>query len=57
MTNIVKEELGLARRLYEIARQDSRVGYEATNHYWYVPLDVAEKVINCRYVMDWLKGS
>jgi hypothetical protein len=55
LTSIVREEMGLARRLYSLCRQDSRIGYEATNHYWYTPLDLVEKVINCRYLLDeWL---
>jgi len=51
MAQIARDELDLARRLYTIARHDSRIGYEATNHYYYRPLDVAEKVLNCEDVI------
>ena len=51
MAQIARDELELARRLYKIARHDSRIGYEATNHYYYRPLDVAEKVLNCEDVI------
>lgn len=52
---VVREELDLAKRHYALTRRDSRLGYEASNHYWYVPLDLVEKVINCRYILDdWL---
>ena len=55
LADLARKELELAKRHYQLTRRDSRIGYEATNHYWYVPLDVAEKVINCRYVLDdWL---
>ncbi|MBN1346852.1 MAG: hypothetical protein JXQ73_29440 [Phycisphaerae bacterium] len=55
IAKIIQEEIGLAKRHYHLCRQDSRIGYEATNHYWYVPLDLAEKVVNCRYLLDeWL---
>ena len=47
MAEIARDEIELARRLYRIARHDSTIGYEATNHYYYRPLDVAEKVLNC----------
>ncbi len=41
------EEIALARRLYPLARADSRLGFEAANHYFYRPLDLAEKVFSC----------
>lgn len=49
---IVYDEIEAARRLFALARLDSRIGYEASNHYYYVPIDLVEKVINCRYVLD-----
>ncbi len=36
--------------LYPLARRDSRLGFEASNQYFYRPLDLAEKVIACEYV-------
>jgi hypothetical protein len=51
----VTDEIDAAGRLFVLARQDPRIGYEASNHYYYLPLDLVEKVVNCRYVMDvWL---
>jgi len=26
---------------------DSRIGFEASNQYYYIPLDLAEKIVNC----------
>lgn len=52
MTALCRDEIDLARRLYPIARRDSRLGYEASNHYYYRPLDLAEKILNCRRVID-----
>jgi len=58
LRQIVNEEMELAKRLYRLVRLDSRIGYEATNHYWYTPLDLVEKVVNCRYLLDeWLSKS
>ena len=48
----LKGEIELARRLYAIQTRDSRIGYEATNHYFYVPVDLAEKVLNCRDLLE-----
>lgn len=51
----LRDELMLAKRLFAIQSRDSRIGFEASNHYFYIPLDLAEKVINCRDLLDrWL---
>ncbi len=51
----LRSELALAKRLYALQTADSRIGYEASNHYFYVPVDLAAKVINVRYLLDtWL---
>ena len=47
---ILNREIELARRLFELASADSRIGYEASNHYFYVPLDLVEKVVSCDYL-------
>jgi len=38
-----KEELGLVRA-------DSRIGYESSNHYFFIPQDLREKILSCRIV-------
>ena len=43
-------EIDLAVKLYSIVKADSRIGFEASNHYFYVPLDLVEKVINCEHL-------
>lgn len=45
---LLADEEALARRLFDLADADSRLGFEATNHYFYRPLDLVEKVLNCR---------
>jgi len=47
---ILNREFELARRMFELASADSRLGYEASNQYFYVPLDLVEKVVNCDYL-------
>jgi hypothetical protein len=56
MIQLAEQEIELAKRLYTIARRDSTIGYEATNHYYYRPLDLAEKVLNCRQIVRELKA-
>jgi len=44
---ILEEEIELAVTLHDIARRDSRIGFEATRHYAYTLQDLREKVLNC----------
>ena len=52
MRTIAQDEIEIARRLFVLTREDSRIGYEASNHYFYLPLDLVEKVLNCRQILD-----
>jgi hypothetical protein len=52
MIEIAEDEIRLARRQYAISRQDSAIGFEASNQYYYRPLDLVEKVINCNKVIE-----
>jgi len=48
-------ELQCAKELYKLAARDSRLGFEAANQYFYLPQDLLEKIVNCRYILDnWL---
>ena len=48
-------ELDVAKRMLPLVRGDSRIGYESSNHYFYIPQDLLEKIINCRYILSQLK--
>ena len=47
-------EAELTADLLPIVRNDPTIGYESSNHYFYVPQDLLEKQLNIRYVLDWL---
>jgi len=54
---ILLDEINLAKRMHELQCRDSRLGFEASNHYFYTPADLIEKVLNCRDLLDrWLPG-
>lgn len=58
MRELVRAEMDLARRLYPLAQQHSVIAFEASNHYYYRPADLAEKILNCQYILDYeLKES
>ena len=50
-----ESEIALAHQLFTLTREDSRIGYEAANQYFYVPLDLVEKVVNCCWLLDHLE--
>ena len=49
---ILQDEVALAKRAMTLTREDSRIGYEASNHYYYLPMDLVEKVIDCEYLLE-----
>lgn len=55
---LIRQQRDLAMALYGIQSRDSRIGFEATNHYFYIPQDLAESVINCDYLLHtWLPAQ
>jgi hypothetical protein len=55
---LLQAEIDRARRMYELQGRDSRLGFEASNQYFYVPGDLAEKVVNCVDLRDrWLPAQ
>ncbi|MCJ7560256.1 hypothetical protein MUO79_06515 [Candidatus Bathyarchaeota archaeon] len=52
---VVADEIQNAKRLFVLTREDPRIGFEASNHYYYLLLDLVEKAINCEYILNtWL---
>lgn len=54
MRRCVESEITLARALFALAQEDSRIGFEPSCHYFYLPLDLVEKVINCHWLLEHL---
>jgi len=53
----VKAELAAAKELLPLARADARIGYESSNHYFYIPQDLLEKVLCCRSILAELERT
>ena len=47
MRRFAKAELERAKAYWPIVRADSRIGYESSNHYFFIPRDVLEKILSC----------
>ena len=52
MRRYAQAELERAKAYWPIIRADSRIGFESSNQYYYVPRDLLEKVLSCRMVLD-----
>lgn len=52
LKKILTSEIDLALRLAAIQGSDSRIGFEASNHYFYVPQDLFEKALNCSKLIE-----
>ncbi len=56
--DLLRRETGLARQLLELQASDSRLGFEASNQYYYVSVDLAEKIVNCRHLLEhWIPAQ
>lgn len=52
LADVIDEEIHIAKSLHDIVLRDSRIGFEASNHYFYTLQDLREKVVNCEYVRN-----
>lgn len=52
---LLESEIDSARQLYSLVQQDSRIGFEPSCQYFYLPLDLVEKVVNCRWLLDYFE--
>lgn len=47
-----KNELEMAEQMLALMNENAAIGYEAANHYYFSKGQLAEKIINCRYIID-----
>ena len=58
LSEILRGEIELAKALHRIQSADARIGFEASNQYYYVPEDLMEKVLNCRDLLErWIPAE
>ncbi len=55
LLRIVHEEMDTVQTLIDLRLQDSRIGFESSNHYFYTLQDLKEKMINLAYCEERLK--
>ncbi|RYD34430.1 MAG: hypothetical protein EOP86_10995 [Verrucomicrobiaceae bacterium] len=47
---ILQAEITAAKRLHALQSTDARIGFEASNQYYYIPTDLVEKVLCCLHL-------
>lgn len=52
-----KNELDIARRMLTLMNKNAAIGYEAANHYYFSKGQLAEKIINCNYIIEALSKA
>ena len=55
MAQLAKRELEAAKAFLPLVRANSAIGFESSNHYFYLPRDVVEKILCCRGILEKLK--
>jgi hypothetical protein len=56
MIRLAERERELSHTQFLVARRESLIGYEASNHYYYTPWDLVEKMLNCDHVIAKLRA-
>ena len=57
MRELLTEEIETVKKLLSLVCQDSRLGFEASNHYFYSLNDLLEKIISCCFILQELPVS
>lgn len=53
--SVIKNELDIALEVYKILIRNCTIGYEAANHYYVSKTMIAEKIIQCNYLISDIK--
>jgi hypothetical protein len=51
--SILDDETETVLNVLKIRSEDSRIGFEASNHYFYTVQDLKEKIINLHYLKEY----
>lgn len=52
LRRILTDEIRLAVLVNQLQHEDAKIGFEASNHYYYTPNSLMEKVLNCRQLLE-----
>jgi len=49
---VARDEIESARDMLSLMNRNASIGYEASNHYYFSRGQLAEKIVNCQYIID-----
>lgn len=52
MVKFAESELDIASKMLDLMNKNSSIGFEAANHYYFCKSQLAEKMVNCKYIID-----
>ena len=55
MRKACEQELQLIRDMLPVLSKDSKIAYESSNHYFYLPCDLGEAYLSVLYALRWLE--
>jgi hypothetical protein len=55
LLKITRRAFNATKELMRLQSRDSRIGYEASNHYYYTKRTLMEKLVNCKNIIKELK--
>lgn len=54
MQELAFDEMKNIKNLYPLVKEDPTIGYESSNQYFYLPIDLIEKYVNTSFVLSWI---
>ena len=55
MRKACEQELQLIRDMLPVLSEDSKIAYESSNHYFYLPCDLGEAYLSVLYALRWIE--
>ena len=52
MVSLATDELEIAKKMLALMNENASIGYEAANHYYFSKGQLAEKILNCNYIIE-----
>ncbi len=52
MLEIVNDELQITEKMLSLMNKNASIGFEASNHYYFSKGQLAEKILNCHYIIE-----
>ena len=49
---MARSERDVAKMMLSLMNQNAAIGYEAANHYYFSKFQLAEKILNCDYIIE-----